>query len=162
MKLQNAIHHANKAHNGRLDKLGFNYFVHPVCVAAAVSHRGENSQVVAFLHDVIEDHPDYADKAELTKKLNPRQKIILSYLTHGEGKTYAEYIERMLVDEDACYIKLADIGHNTSSKRKLEDSTLAEDRYYPYASLIVSALEEWHGAKSEDIERVLYAFEHDD
>lgn len=161
MRLQNAIHHANKAHLGRLDKQGFNYFVHPVCVAAAVSHRGENSQVVAFLHDVIEDHPDYAKDAKLAEKLNPRQKIILSFLTHDEGKTYHEYIERMLVDEDACYIKLADIGHNTSSKRKLEGSTLADDRYFPYASLIVSALMEWHDQLLEDIERVLYAFDHD-
>ena len=161
MKLQNAIHHANKAHLGRLDKQGFNYFVHPTCVAFAVAHRGENSQVAAFLHDVKEDHLLYWTAAELSRKLNPRQKHLLSFLTHNEDETYGEYIERMLVDEDACYIKLGDIGHNTSSKRKLPGSTLADKRYYPYASLIISALEEWHGQSTADIERVLYAFDHD-
>lgn len=161
MKLQNAIHHANKAHLGRVDKQGFNYFVHPTCVAFAVAHRGENSQVAAFLHDVIEDHPEYAKEAELYEKLNPRQKIILIYLTHRNEHTYEEYINILLDDEDACYIKLADIGHNTSSKRKLPGSTLADKRYYPYASLIISALEEWHGQSIADIERTLYAFDHD-
>lgn len=161
MRLQNAIHHANKAHLGRVDKQGFNYFVHPVCVAAAVAHRGENSQVTAFLHDVKEDHPDYWAEAELAQKLNPRQYTLMRYLTHQDGDSYAEYISRLLEDEDACYIKLADIGHNTSSKRKLPNSTLADERYFPYASLIVSALLEWHGQSIEDIERVLYAFDHD-
>jgi (p)ppGpp synthase/HD superfamily hydrolase len=161
MRLQNAIHHANKAHLGRVDKQGFNYFVHPVCVAAAVAHRGENSQVAAFLHDVKEDHPDYWESADLEWKLNPRQFELLLLLTHLEADTYREYIERICEDDDACYIKLADIGHNTSSKRKLEGSTLADDRYFPYASLIVSALLEWHGQPLDEIERVLYAFDHD-
>lgn len=161
MRLQNAIHHANKAHNERTDKQGFNYFVHPVCVAAAVAHLGENAQVTAFLHDVVEDHPDYAEAAGLMGKLNPRQWHVLSLLTHLPNESYAEYISSLLVDEEACYIKLGDIGHNTSNKRKLEGSTLADDRYYPYASLIVSALVEWHGASYEEIERVLYCFDHD-
>lgn len=161
MRLQNAIHHANKAHDGRLDKQGFNYFVHPVCVAFAVAHLGENAQVAAILHDVKEDHPDYWKAAELDSKLNPRQKGLLIYLTHREEHTYAEYINILLDNEEACYIKLADIGHNTSSKRKLPGSTLADERYYPFASLIVSALMEWHKQSLADIERVLYAFDHD-
>lgn len=162
MRLQNAIHHANKAHLDQVDKKGFRYFVHCVCVGAAVAHRGENSHVAALLHDVKEDQPEYWVAAELDRKLNPRQIQIISFLTRQEGEPYMETIANLLVDEDACYVKLADIGHNTSKKRKLEGSTLAFDRYYPAASLIISALEEWHGAKSEDIERVLYAFEHDD
>lgn len=161
MRLQNAIHHSNKAHLGRPDKQGFSYFVHPVCVATAVAHLGENAQVVAFLHDVVEDHPDYVESSELMSKLTPRQWQTLSYLTHLPNESYAAYIHNMLSDEEACYIKLADIGHNTSSKRKLEGSTLADDRYYPYASLIVSALMEWHKQSLPDIERVLYAFDHD-
>lgn len=160
MRLQAAVHHANKAHLGRTDKQGFSYFVHPVCVAFALAGRGENSQVAGLLHDVIEDHPEYAGTADLIRKLNPRQVELLSLLTHGGGDTYREYIERLLGDEDACYIKLADIGHNTSRKRALEGSSLADTRYYPYASMIVSALLEWHGQTLEDVERVLYAFEH--
>lgn len=161
MRLQNAIHHANKAHLGRVDKQGFNYFVHPVCVAAAVAHLGENAQVVAFLHDVVEDHDEYAQEAGIWDKLTPRQAVVLNYVTHHVDLTYREYIERLLINEEACYIKLADIGHNTSSKRRLEGSTLAEDRYYPYASMIVSVLEEWHKQPLSEIERVLYAFDHD-
>lgn len=161
MRLQNAIHHANKAHLGRVDKQGFNYFIHPVCVAFAVAHLGENAQVGAILHDVIEDHPDYAEEANLWDKLNPRQAILLTYLTHDPQLSYAGYIYNLLEDEEACYIKLADIGHNTSTKRKLPDNKLAGERYFPMASLIVSALTEYHKQPLADIERVLYAFDHD-
>lgn len=161
MRLQNSIHHANKAHGDRVDKQGFRYLVHPVCVAFAVAHLGENAQVEAILHDVKEDHPEYWALAEMDRKLNPRQAHTLNLLTHDKTVPYREYIYGLLEDEDACYIKLGDIGHNTSNKRKLPDSTLADDRYYPYASLIVSALLVYHKQSLSDIERVLYAFDHD-
>lgn len=161
MRLQNAIHHANKAHDGRVDKQGFNYLVHPVCVAFAVAHLGENLSVEAILHDVKEDHPEYWALAEMDRKLNPRQLNTLNLLTHDKSVPYRQYIEELLEDEDACWCKLGDIGHNTSKKRKLEGSTLADERYYPYASLIVSALMEYHKVPLVEIERVLYAFDHD-
>lgn len=158
MKLQNALHHANKAHGARTDKKGFLYLIHPVCVAFALQEIGENAQVEGLLHDVQEDHPEYPLPLE---KLSPRQAHTLDLLTHDEDVTYREYIYELLDDEDACWVKLADIGHNTCKKRQLpDDKRRADERYYPYASLIVSALMEYHKQPLEKIERVLYAFEH--
>lgn len=155
MKLLQALHHSHKAHQFQRDKKGYPYILHPVAVSYAVASRGERVMCLALLHDVEEDQPDY----ELPNdSITPGERRSLDLLRRDDDQTYREYIFELIEDEDACWVKLGDGGHNLHPKRALKNSpSLAEERYYPYLSLVVSALVEIHGASYEEIEEVLYA-----
>ena len=55
--LELAIAIAKEAHEGQTDKANRPYFLHPQAVASFV--ETEQEKIVAYLHDVMEDHPDY-------------------------------------------------------------------------------------------------------
>jgi guanosine-3',5'-bis(diphosphate) 3'-pyrophosphohydrolase len=51
--IEKALQIAAKAHEGQKDKEGLPYILHPLRVVHRV--QGEEAQIVAVLHDVIED-----------------------------------------------------------------------------------------------------------
>ena len=51
---------AHRAHAGQVDKAGRPYIEHVARVAARVADDPE-AEAVAWLHDVLEDCPDYGD-----------------------------------------------------------------------------------------------------
>jgi (p)ppGpp synthase/HD superfamily hydrolase len=55
--LKRAIEIAREAHFGQVDKGGANYIDHPLRVMERVD--GEHAKIVAVLHDVVEDCPDW-------------------------------------------------------------------------------------------------------
>ena len=104
------------AHKDDLDKGGYPYVFHPFYLATQMDD--ENSTVVALLHDVIEDH---ADKYSLTdlKKEGFCDEVIqaLELLTHDETVPYMEYIKAISQNGIAKKVKLADLKHNTDTRR---------------------------------------------
>lgn len=106
--LTKAITMAAKAHAGQVDKSGMPYVFHVVRVAS--SFQDEHLQVVAVLHDVIEDgrmtYEDvkthfFSDVAEA-----------VSALTRSKAETYMEYIMRLKGNDVARKVKIADIRDN--------------------------------------------------
>jgi hypothetical protein len=179
MRLQAALHHAFQAHAEEKDKQGFLYIIHPISVSFALQEIGENAQVAGLLHDVLEDCPRYGKMQDLLDKLSIRQMETIELLTRADQETYHDYVCELLYDEDACWVKLADLGHNTCNKRVVPSSDMLlpeginpvevqegnerrnDQRYFPHASLVVSALLEYHKQPLDKIERVLYAYDHD-
>ena len=53
--IEKALQIASQAHEGQKDKNGLPYIMHPLRVWNAVEGEGAEAQIVAVLHDVVED-----------------------------------------------------------------------------------------------------------
>ena len=83
--LEKAIHLAEKAHAGQVDKGGQPYILHPKRVADRC--ETEDEKITAMLHDVMEDTEMTAD--DLRKEGFSAEIIdALLSLTHREEETY--------------------------------------------------------------------------
>lgn len=111
--LKRAILLAAEAHSS--DSWGvFPYLTHLALVAEEVrAMRGNDYKllVAAWLHDVVEDHPEYADKI---KEEFPEVYPIVLMVSRREDESYSEFIARIIDshDEDAIVIKTADMRVN--------------------------------------------------
>jgi (p)ppGpp synthase/HD superfamily hydrolase len=78
--------------------------------------NNENERICAILHDVIEDSNITLDylKAE-----GFSQDIIgtLDALTRREKESYDNYINRLMLNKTACFIKYYDLKHNMDLSR---------------------------------------------
>ncbi len=112
--LADAIALATQAHAGQLDKNGTPYINHPLAVMAMVT--GEDEQIVAVLHDVLEDTrvtPDELAAAGVTNV----QLTALCALTHLPHENYVHYVQRALNDPIGRVVKIADFDHNYNPER---------------------------------------------
>lgn len=124
--VQRAKELARRAHAGQVDKAGRPYIEHVARVAAAVSDDPE-AEAVAWLHDVLEDCPAFANEfwsmpAQVTKYVH--------YLTRVPGWPVRNYYERISEHRIALRVKLADIADNADESRLalLDDKTAARLR----------------------------------
>src|SRR5277367_503519 len=104
--IEKALQIAAKAHEGQKDKEGQPYILHPL--RAMMSVEGEEAQIVAVLHDVIEDTPVTADDL---RQAGFSIQIITAVLcvTHQKNTSYADYVVRCKGNEIARQVKLADL-----------------------------------------------------
>jgi (p)ppGpp synthase/HD superfamily hydrolase len=103
---------AYAAHAGQKRWNGDPYITHPRAVAALV--RAPRQKVVAWLHDVLEDCPDWTpDKLERCG-IPEDLVIVVEILTRKEYESYYDYIMRITNDDMAIIVKLADLEHNLS------------------------------------------------
>ena len=107
--IEKALQIAAKAHERQKDKEGLPYILHPLRVMAGV--EGEEAQIVAVLHDVIEDTPVTADDL---RRAGFSERVVAAILcvTHRKGEPYADYVVRCKADEVARRVKLADLEDN--------------------------------------------------
>jgi (p)ppGpp synthase/HD superfamily hydrolase len=120
--IEKALQIAAKAHEGQKDKEGLPYILHPLRVMMSV--EGEEAQIVALLHDVIEDTNVTAGdlrQAGFTEKLIA---AVLCVTHRKDEEPYAEYVVRCKSDEVARRVKLADLKENT----RLDRTILRPDR----------------------------------
>ena len=113
---------AHRAHAGQVDKAGRPYIEHVARVAAAVADDPE-AEAVAWLHDVLEDAPEFWPEVERTVYQRQQAAIIkLSREIAGSGEGYYAAI---LADPLALRVKLADIADNADESRLalLDDKT---------------------------------------
>tara|TARA_A100001011_G_scaffold389694_1_gene471670 strand:+ start:4341 stop:5090 length:750 start_codon:yes stop_codon:yes gene_type:complete len=120
---------AQMAHVGQKRRSGEPYFSHPSAVRNLVRkyYPGDNgSQMVALLHDSIEDAPgstvssveemkdwirgSISDRSTAEEVISTVEK-----LSHEKGQDYASYVVSLLGDTTALRVKLADMLHNLSS-----------------------------------------------
>ena len=113
--IQKAQEIATKAHMGQVDKAGNDYINHPKRVAERLLNESENVQVVAWLHDVVED------TSVTLKDLEPifNKEVIdaLTLLTHDKSVPYMDYVEKISHNEIARKVKMSDLIDNMNLSR---------------------------------------------
>ncbi|WP_263138688.1 GTP pyrophosphokinase [Pseudomonas sp. RIT-PI-AD] len=135
-----ALARALTAYGGRTDKAGQPYILHPLRLMARMPDTA--AQLVALLHDVIEDAPTSA--ADLLAEGMPAEVVeAVVLLTRLDGESYADFIERIRPHRLARMVKLADIEDNLDVLRlaSLTDEDMARVKKYHQA---------WHRLASVD------------
>ena len=116
---------ATTAHAGQVDKAGVDYIRHPMAVAEAVRHLGSDHEVVAVLHDTVEDTEVTLD--QIRDRFGDCVADAVDALTRRKGETYTDFIRRAAKNEIARAVKRADVTHNLSRPASLTPSL--EERY---------------------------------
>lgn len=104
------------------DKSGAPYILHCIEVMRGVKHKREAYQIVAILHDLVED-TDWTLEEVYNQGFAGEVVAALDCLTHRDGvihednETYDEYIERIMTNEIAMKVKLSDLRHNSDILR---------------------------------------------
>jgi (p)ppGpp synthase/HD superfamily hydrolase len=115
--INKAIAIANKAHTGQLDKGGEAYILHPLRVMMAFDN--EEERICGLLHDVVEDSTITFDDLR-AEGFSKSVLAALDCLTKKAGEDYETFIDRVLTNELACRVKLADLADNMDSSRLTE------------------------------------------
>ncbi len=104
---------AFRAHRGQSDKLGEPYITHLVRVASAVDDP--QAQIVALLHDVIEDCDVTRDNIALD--FGPDVADAVDAMTKRDGEVYEDYLCRLRQNPVALTVKRADLADNSAPAR---------------------------------------------
>lgn len=108
--LEKAIAIAAAAHAGQVDKANQPYFGHLMRVMEAAPDG--NAKLVAILHDLIEDCPDW-DLDRLAQEGFPMDVIgAIDAMTKKPGQDYGEYLAGVKANNLAREVKLADLADN--------------------------------------------------
>ena len=134
--LMEAIVFAAEKHAGQVRKDGTAYIYHPIHVAGMLkdSGYGEDYQIAAVLHDVLEDadatEEDVSHYGEAVLKT-------VKLVTRPDGMDEEEYVSRILTNPMAAAVKNADKIHNLheavlfgSDKREMSEKELQFARRY--------------------------------
>jgi len=113
--LEHAIAIAAKAHQGQADKGGLPYILHPLAVMLSMPKEDYDGQIVAVLHDVVEDTEVRLD--DLREWLAEHLVDAVEAITKREGETNREYWARCRGNAIAARVKIADMKHNSSVER---------------------------------------------
>jgi len=105
---------AIRAHDGQVDKIGAPYILHPERVAARLPCP--QAQAVAWLHDVLEDTHVTAEDL-LAAGIPLRVVQAVQALTHSHDEPLPLYYRRVVADELAREVKLADVADNSDPAR---------------------------------------------
>jgi len=109
MNIELAVSIALEAHKGQKDKAGKPYILHPLRLMSKFDR--EDLQIIAVLHDVVEDSHITLDKLN-RYEFHPRIITAVGRLTHRLHETYPEYIERVSGNDLATQVKLEDLRDN--------------------------------------------------
>ena len=139
---------AEKAHKGQKRKLGESdkgkpYIVHPVRVAKSVKSFGPAYEMVAVLHDVVEDTP-YTLKDLEREGFTSEVLDAVNAMTHKLGAEYLDYVLYLAENQIARVVKMADIRDNL---RDLHKGSM-RDKYY----LALYILATWETEEADDAE----------
>jgi hypothetical protein len=127
--LNKALEIAAKAHAGQVDKGGNLYILHPLRVM--ITRETELERICAVLHDVVEDSDITLE--DLKKEGFSEEVIrVLDCLTKREGEDYNAFIDRVLTNETACHVKLADLIDNMNLTRIPNPTAEDEERLRKY------------------------------
>ncbi len=156
-EIQEAVRFCIEAHDGQKRKSGDDYAVHPILVAAVVSHFGGSLQMIkaALLHDVVED--TRFNKAELAARFGEDVADLVDGLTKideiREHELPPSYMDEKLLkaalsfrkmltsaidDPRVLVIKLSDRFHNLLTLGALEPKKqrrIAEESLVVYAPI---------------------------
>jgi len=118
--IEDAIALAAQAHAGQQDKNGQPYILHPLRVMLAMAPDDTEGQIVAVLHDVLEDTAITDD--DLLKQGYPLHIVTaLRALTHRPGEPYMDYVHRACRFQLSRQVKLADLRDNFGRLSSITD-----------------------------------------
>lgn len=131
--LERAIAIAARAHAGQVDKGGAPYILHPLRVMLRLFEPRE--QLVAVLHDVIEDSPVTLEQLR-GEGFSEEVLQALAALTKVEGEDYPGFIRRAAQNPLARRVKRADLAENSDLSRIPEPSEDDRRRLEKYRQAI--------------------------
>lgn len=137
--LEKAIIISTTSHQWQVDKAGESYILHPIRVM--LSGKTEIEKTCGVLHDVIEDTDitlEYLKKEGFTDEVL----LALDALTKRYSESYDEFINRILENEIACKVKLADLSDNMDLSRIKNPSENDYKRVEKYRKATNKILEE--------------------
>ena len=139
--LAEAILLAVQAHHGQTQRNGQPYILHPLTMMLRFD-ADEDAQIVAVLHDVVEDTAVTLDDLRAIG-FAPHIVAAVEHLTRREGESYEAFIERIRPHPLARKVKLADLRDNLNALRLVEygDSDLERFRRYRAAWDVLTAEE---------------------
>lgn len=112
-----AISLAVRVHAGQSDRAGQPYILHVLRVTSRVYDL--TAQMVAVLHDVVEDTPVTLEELRLMGY--PEQVVeAIDSLSRRDGEGYDAYIERLSVNPLAVRVKLSDLQDHLDLRRSGE------------------------------------------
>jgi len=120
------------AASAHLDQRRFDgspYILHPLRLMFKV--EGELAQMAAVLHDVVEDTPWTLDQLR-GEGFSEELLVAVGLLTHEDGVSYDDYIERISSNPIARRVKMADLEDNMSLLEIPELSQRDLDRAQKY------------------------------
>ena len=112
MDIEKIRNYAINKHAGQKRRQGTPYHEHPIAVANILKEKGfpQEYQIVALLHDVLEDtNTSYEEIKQISNK-NIADAVNL--LTKENNYIMEEYISRININDMAKMVKLADRLHN--------------------------------------------------
>ena len=115
---ERAIEIAVAAHKSAYDKAGAPYVLHPLRLMFAVSDP--SAKIVAILHDVVEDsRPPQRFGFEELRAEGFSEPVLtaLDCVTARENESYDAFLDRIVPNDIARAIKIADITDNLDVKR---------------------------------------------
>jgi GTP pyrophosphokinase len=155
--IEKAVDFATRWHEGQFRKSGQPYIVHPILVAAIVSHFGGDQDMVfaALLHDVVEDtscssetiakefSPEIAHLVDgLTKIVEIREEELVPSTSNEKLVTSALSFRKMLLasitDVRVLVVKLCDRLHNMLTLDALSEAKqkrISEETLVVYAPI---------------------------
>jgi (p)ppGpp synthase/HD superfamily hydrolase len=113
--LDKAILIAAQAHLGQKDKSGAPYILHPLRMM--LRFKSEAEMIVAVLHDVVEDNPDWTLERLRAEGFSAEIIDAVDHLTRREEESYKEFVKRAQQNPLARQVKLADLEDNMDLKR---------------------------------------------
>ena len=129
--ISRAVEIAAGAHAGQTDKAGEPYVLHPLRVMLRMKENTE--RICAALHDVVED--SLWTLEDLRREGFSDEVIsVLDCLTKRPGEAYDDFIGRVLQNETACRVKLADLADNMDMTRIKKPTEETAQRMQKYAA----------------------------
>ena len=122
-----------EAHKDQLDKSGMPYVYHPFHVAEQM--EGEDTTIVALLHDVVEDS-DYT--VDDLREMGFSEAVCgaITLMTRDPAIPYLDYVEKIKENPIARAVKLADLRHNSDLARLDHVDEKALERVEKYRAAI--------------------------
>jgi (p)ppGpp synthase/HD superfamily hydrolase len=104
--------------DGDFDKGGNPYSLHCLSVMHKLRTKDLELMQIALLHDIIEDHGDEVTYSSL-REMGFSNRVIdgVRCLTKVPGESYAEYKIKVMSNNDAIKVKMADLQHNSDIRR---------------------------------------------
>ena len=112
--LERAIELAVEYHLGQRDKAGHPYILHPLRVMLRC--QGEEAQMVAVMHDLLEDTPVTED---FLRQQGFSEAVLrgLQGVTRDPQESYEQFVQRAKLDPLSRQVKLADLEDNMDIRR---------------------------------------------
>ena len=112
--VEDAVSIAARAHRGQTDKAGAPYLLHPLRLMLRMGT--EAAMMAAVLHDVVEDTEWTIERL---REAGFSEEVLeaVACLTHREGESYEEFVERVRTNPIARRVKIADLEDNMNVRR---------------------------------------------